>query len=270
VADANALRPTGSSPSVFVSGAGRGIGLAVARRFAAGGYTVGAVDIDEVALAGLKSQANENNWPMWTSTMDVTDFAGWQKVLRAFVDFCHGRLDVLVNNAGVLASGRFNEIPAARHKQIVDVNVTGVLYGCLAAFEFLRDTASARVLNMCSASAIYGQPGLATYSATKFAVRGLTEALELEWRPHDISVCALWPLFVDTAMVAGMEIGSVKNLGVHLTAEDVAEAAWRAAHRRSPIPKVHYPVGARTKTMYRLSELAPGALTRLANKRIAH
>jgi NAD(P)-dependent dehydrogenase (short-subunit alcohol dehydrogenase family) len=244
--------------------------LAIARRFAAGGYMVGAVDIDELMLAALKNQADQNNWRVWTSPMDVTDFAGWQAAVTAFVDFCNGRLDILVNNAGVLASGPFNEIPAAQHKEIVDVNVTGVLFGCLAAFEFLRDTGGARVLNMCSASAIYGQPELATYSATKFAVRGLTEALELEWQPFDISVRALWPAFVDTAMVAGMEMRSFKNLGVHLTADDVAEAAWHAAHRRSPIPKVHYPVGARTRAMYLLSHLIPGALTRLANKRITH
>jgi NAD(P)-dependent dehydrogenase (short-subunit alcohol dehydrogenase family) len=251
-----------------VTGAGRGIGLEIARRFGAGGYTVGAVDIDKVALAALKSQAADQNWPVWTSTMDVTDFAAWQTALPAFVDFCNGRLDVLVNNAGVLASGPFVEIPAARHKQIVDVNVTGVLFGCLAAFEYLRTTPGACVLNMCSASAIYGQAELASYSATKFAVRGLTEALDLEWRPFHISVRALWPLFVDTAMVAGMEIGSIRNLGVHLTPDDVAEAAWRAAHRRRPIPKVHYPIGVQTKVMYRLAQFSPGWLTRLANARM--
>jgi NAD(P)-dependent dehydrogenase (short-subunit alcohol dehydrogenase family) len=255
--------------SVFITGAGRGIGLAIARRFANGGYTVGAVDIDEVALAALKSEAAENKWPVWTSQMDVTDIAAWQKTLPAFVDSCGGHLNVLVNNAGVLASGDFAEILAARHKQIVDVNVNGVLFGCLAAFDYLRDTPGARVLNLCSASAIYGQPGLASYSATKFAVRGLTEALELEWQRHDISVRALWPLFVDTAMVAGMDIKSVESLGVHLTADDVADAAWHAVHRHSPIPKVHYPVGARTRALYRIAQFSPAWLTRLANKRMA-
>ena len=88
------------------------------------------------------------------------------------------------------------------------------------------------MVNLCSASAIYGQPELATYSATKFGVRGLTEALELEWRRYGIRVIAMWPLFVATPMVDGMETASTKRLGVHLTAEDVAAAIYSATHPR--------------------------------------
>jgi NAD(P)-dependent dehydrogenase (short-subunit alcohol dehydrogenase family) len=255
--------------SVFVTGASRGIGLAIVRRFAAAGCTVGAVDVDELGLAALNSQAAQLNWNLWTRRMDVTDLAGWQAALPEFVDVAGGRLDILVNNAGLLSAGRFTEIPAARHKQIVDVNVTGVLFGCHAAFEYLKKTPGARVLNLCSASAIYGQPELASYSASKFAVRGLTEALDLEWRPHKISVRALWPLFVETAMIAGVDTGTTESLGVHLTADEVAGAAWRALHRRSPIPKVHYPVGRQAKAMYHIAQISPSWMTRLANEILA-
>jgi NAD(P)-dependent dehydrogenase (short-subunit alcohol dehydrogenase family) len=255
--------------AVFVTGAARGIGLAIVRRFAAAGYEVGAVDVDEVSLAALKAEAVQKNWSVSTSPMDVTDYDGWRSALQAFADPRGGRLDILVNNAGVLASGAFVDIPPTRHRQIVDVNVTGVVYGCHAAFPYLRDTAGARVLNMCSASAIYGQPELASYSASKFAVRGLTEALELEWRPYDVAVLALWPLFVDTEMLAGVDIGTTRSLGVNLTTDDVAGAAWDALHRRSPAPKVHFPVGRQTKALYYLSQFSPAWLTRLTNKRMA-
>ena len=254
--------------SVFVTGAARGIGLAIVRRFAAAGYTVGAVDIDEAGLAALKDEAAQQ--ALWTSVMDVTDIDAWQRALRDFVATTGGRLDILVNNAGLLASGNFVDIPAARHKQQVDVNVTGVMFGCHAAFKYLRDTAGARVLNMCSASAIYGQAELASYSATKFAVRGLTEALEIEWRPHDIAVMALWPLFVDTAMLAGVKTGSTESLGINLTVDDVADAAWRALHRKSRLPKVHFPVGRQTKFVYHLAQLSPAWATRFVNERMAH
>jgi NAD(P)-dependent dehydrogenase (short-subunit alcohol dehydrogenase family) len=202
--------------------------------------------------------------------MDVTDIDAWQHSLREFTGTTGGRLDILVNNAGVLASGEFVDIPPARHKQQVDVNVTGVMFGCHAAFGYLRDTPGARVLNMCSASAIYGQAELASYSATKFAIRGLTEALEWEWQPHDISVIALWPLFVDTALLAGVKTGSTESLGIRLTPDDVADAAWRALHRKSRSAKVHYPVGRQTKFVYYLSQLSPNWMTRAVNKRMTH
>jgi NAD(P)-dependent dehydrogenase (short-subunit alcohol dehydrogenase family) len=256
--------------SVFVTGAARGIGLAIVRRFAAAGCEIGAVDVDEVSLAALKSESAQKNWSVWTSPMDVTDYDAWQSALQAFVAPRRGRLDILVNNAGVLASGPFVDIPPGRHKQIIDINVTGVLYGCHAGFPYLRDTAGARVLNMCSASAIYGQPELASYSASKFAVRAITEALELEWRPHDIAVMALWPLFVDTDLLTGVDIGTTRSLGVNLTPNDVAGAAWDALHRRSPMSKVHFPVGGQTKILYYLSEFSPPWLARLINKRMAH
>ena len=256
--------------SIFVTGAARGIGLAVVRRFAAAGYTVGAVDVDETELDNLKTEAAQHGWSVWTSAMDVTDFDAWQRTLSEFVSTTGGRLDILVNNAGVLAAGNFVDIPPQRHKQIVDVNVTGVIFGCHAAFEYLRDTAGARVLNLCSASAIYGQAELASYSATKFAVRGLTEGLDLEWRPHDITVSALWPLFVDTAMLTGVHTGATESLGIHLTPDDIADAAWRALHRKRGMPKVHYPVGTQTKLAYYFLQVSPTWMSRLVNKRLTH
>jgi len=113
---------------------------------------------------------------------------------------------------------------------------------------------------MCSASAIYGQPELATYSATKFALRALTEALELEWRRYGIRVLAMWPLFVQTAMTDGVETGSTKSLGVHLKPDDVAEAVYSATHPgRSWLPRVHYPVG----QLAAISQVTPAWVQRL-------
>ena len=125
------------------------------------------------------------------------------------------------------------------------------------------------MVNLCSASAIYGQPELATYSATKFAVRGLTEALELEWRRYGIRVIAMWPLFVKTAMVDGMETRSTKRMGIHLSAEDVAEEIYNATHpSRSFLPKVHYPVGRQTKVVAAVSQVLPNWASRLLNKTV--
>lgn len=102
-----------------------------------------------------------------------------------------GRLDVLVNNAGILQSGAFADIALADQQRAVEVNVIGVLNGWWTAHPVLNEAAGSHVINLCSASAIYGQPELATSSATKFAVRGLSEALDLEWEDDDITVTAI-------------------------------------------------------------------------------
>jgi NAD(P)-dependent dehydrogenase (short-subunit alcohol dehydrogenase family) len=126
-------------------------------------------------------------------------------------------------------TGRLDTIPLADQQRAVEVNVTGVLNGCHTAYPYLRATPGAQVVNLCSASAIYGQPELATYSATKFAVRGLTEALDLEWEDDDITVTAIWPLFVNTAMVDGMDVGAQRRLGVRLPPTTLPPRSWTSS-----------------------------------------
>ena len=126
-------------------------------------------------------------------------------------------------------TGRLDTIPLADQQRAVEVNVTGVLNGCHTAYPYLRAAPGAQVVNLCSASAIYGQPELATYSATKFAVRGLTEALDLEWEDDDITVTAIWPLFVNTAMVDGMDVGAQRRLGVRLPPRTLPPRSWTSS-----------------------------------------
>ena len=255
------------TPTVFISGAAAGIGRATALLFARRGYRVGAYDVDLAGLASLREEITGAGGEVSIGQLDVTEAADWAQQLEAFTGTSR-RLDILINNAGVLSSGRFEEIGLAAQRRIVDVNVYGVMAGLHTAFPYLRGTRGSQVVNLCSASAIYGQPELATYSATKFAVRGLTEALELEWRRYGIRVIAMWPLFVQTAMVDGVETGSTRSLGVHLNAEDVAESIFAATRSRSRLARVHYPVGRQTKVLASLSQVSPNWVQRLMNKAV--
>ena len=255
------------TPTVFISGAAAGIGRATALLFARRGYRVGAYDVDLAGLASLREEITGAGGEVSIGQLDVTEAADWAQQLEAFTGTSR-RLDILINNAGVLSSGRFEEIGLAAQRRIVDVNVYGVMAGLHTAFPYLRNTRGSQVVNLCSASAIYGQPELATYSATKFAVRGLTEALELEWRRYGIRVIAMWPLFVQTAMVDGVETGSTRSLGVHLSAEDVAESIFAATRSRSRLARVHYPVGRQTKVLASLSQVSPNWVQRLMNKAV--
>ncbi|MCW2567557.1 MAG: short-chain dehydrogenase/reductase [Mycobacterium sp.] len=244
--------------SVLVTGAGHGIGRATAELFLARGWRVGAYDVDTAALDGLPGAV--------TGELDVRDHGAWNTRLA---EFCgDGGLDVLVNNAGVLVSGPFTAHPAEAYRRLVDVNVTGVLNGCLAARPYLRRGST--VVNLCSASALYGQPGLATYGATKAAVKSLTEALDLEWGNDGIRVRDLLPLFVATDMVTGMDARSVENLGVRLAPGDIADAVWRAVHDRGRLPRSpHRTVGGQSRLFAVASAVSPAWLNRLAVRRTA-
>jgi NADP-dependent 3-hydroxy acid dehydrogenase YdfG len=252
-------------PAVFISGAAAGIGRATARLFAAHGWMVGIGDIDEAALAGLQAELGERAMAV---PLDVTRIGDWQAALQAF-HLRTGRLDVLVNNAGILISGPFESSALARHEALVDVNIKGVINGCHAGRQYLANTRRARVINMSSSAAVYGQASLATYSATKFAVRGLTEALNIEWQDQGIRVMDVMPLFVQTGMVKDMDAKSVRRLGVRLTPEDVAAVIYRTATYRGSMGKVHWPVGLGAKLLHALNGAGPDRLARFVARRIA-
>ncbi|MFE3104218.1 SDR family oxidoreductase [Nocardia tengchongensis] len=249
-----------SRPAVLVTGAAAGIGRAIAARFAREGWTVGLYDIDANAVA---KTAGEIGGHTVTGAFDVTDPAGWDRALQEFFA-ATGRLDLLVNNAGILVSGAFGEITLERQHRVVDVNIKGVLNGCYAALPYLRRTPGSRVINLASASALYGQPGLAVYGASKAAVRSLTEALDLEWRHYGITVSDLLPLFVATDMMTEVNAGSksASTLGVRLTPEDVAEAVWHTATGRRTLRGPHVLVGLQTKLTGLAQRLSPPFVTR--------
>jgi short-subunit dehydrogenase len=262
----------GNSKTVFITGAAAGIGRATALKFAGRGYVVGAYDLDEAGLASLTEEFRRLGATIVTGHLDVTDTDEMAVRITEFTQETGGRLDVMINNAGILLAGRFQELDVAAQLKEIDVNTKGIVNGMYAAFPYLQATANSTVVNLASASAIYGQAELATYSATKFFVRGLTEALDIEWGRYGIRVIAMWPLYVQTAMTDGVTTGTTKSLGIRLTAHDVADAIIAALEPSLParlLHQVHYPVGAQTKFMAASSRFIPAWASRLVNKRLA-
>jgi NAD(P)-dependent dehydrogenase (short-subunit alcohol dehydrogenase family) len=258
--------------AVFITGAAAGIGRATALNFARNGYTVGGYDIDEVGLRALANDIEALGGKAVTGHLDVTDSDEMAQRLGEFTATTGGRLNVLINNAGIMRTGRFEDIDIADQLKEIDINTKGVVNGLHAAFPYLRATPNPVVVNLASASSIYGQPELATYSATKFFVRGLTEALDLEWNRYDIRVIAMWPLYVNTAMTENVKTGTTDSLGIRLTAQDVADAILAAVEPSLPrriIHQVHFPVGSQTKLSALGARFSPAWLLRLVNKRLA-
>lgn len=222
--------------TIFITGAASGIGRATALRFAREGWRVGAFDLDLPGLERLRAEIGAEGCLI--SRLDVTDPADFSRAISAFSDWTSGRMDVLFNNAGVLFQGFFDALPLEAHLKTVSVNLNGVLIGIQAALPLLRNTPGACILSMSSASAVFGTPDHAVYSATKFAVRALTEALSVELAPAGIRVVDLMPAFVATPMLSGQREPSrlMTSMGIHHGPDDIADWAWKAIHGR----KLHW------------------------------
>ena len=220
--------------SIFITGAASGIGRESARRFAAEGWRVGLSDLSARTLDNL---CRELGGDASVHQADVRDAGA---VSAALGDFCVGEdgLDALFNCAGVLEMRSFADTDLGRLKDIVDINVTGVINGIHAALPWLRKGRDPHIVNMSSVSAIYGIPEEAVYSASKFAVRGLTEALNIELENDGIWVSDVMVAYVATPMVtdAASKAKSVDILGVNVTPAKVAETVFAAATGR----KVHW------------------------------
>ena len=213
--------------TLFITGAAHGIGLETAKRFAAQGWFVGLYDINQPALEELlASEIFPNACGQYC---DVTQHDSVAAALAHFSEHTQGRLDLLVNNAGVLSSGKFEDIEAQAHDLIIDVNVKGLTTVAHCAFSLLKQTPGATLVNLCSVSSVHGLPLLAVYSASKFYVNGLTEALHIEWAAHDIRVTSVKPPVVNTAMGHQLDPKLTQKMAMDMEPSHVAEAIQLAA-----------------------------------------
>jgi NAD(P)-dependent dehydrogenase (short-subunit alcohol dehydrogenase family) len=253
----------GERKAIFITGGGSGIGRAVAQRFAREGWLVGLADVNEAGLAETAALLPEGS--AWTRRLDVRDRDQWDQALAAFAKASGGRLDVLFNNAGVAHGGPLADNEQGEIDQLIDVNFRGVVYGAQAAYPYLKATPGACLLNTASAAAIYGTAGFSVYSATKFAVRAMTEALDVEWHGDGIRVRDLMPGFIDTPLLhspAGRDSNVSKRDQVieagfeWVPMDEVVEAAWNAVHS----PRLHHPVGKLARQAMFAARWMPGRI----------
>jgi len=214
--------------SIFITGAASGIGKATAIYFHNKGWFVGLADRDQDGLKRLQEELGQQRCcPL---VMDVTKVETIETAFETFKESGGGTLDILFNCAGILYMGKHESISLEEQQRIINVNVTGVLNCIHAALPFLKATPGARIISMSSASAVYGIPQLAVYSASKHAIRGLTEALNIEFAEFDVHVSDIMVPYVNTPMLnkAEHKAASIKKIGVGISSEQVADAVWHA------------------------------------------
>jgi NAD(P)-dependent dehydrogenase (short-subunit alcohol dehydrogenase family) len=185
--------------AVFITGAASGIGLGTAKRFAKEGWFVGLADINAAGLKAALEAIGKDNGA--TYLLDVRDTAAWTDALSVFAAASGGRLDVLVNNAGVASYGYLEEQSDDEVARQLDINIKGVIAGARAALPYLKKTPSSQLINVSSCASLFGAPKMSIYCATKFAVRGLSESLEVEFARFGVGVKCIMPWFVDTPIL---------------------------------------------------------------------
>ncbi len=249
--------------TIFITGAGSGIGRATAQLFAERGWFVGLSDVNPEGLAETASMLPSGQY--MTTALDVRDRGQWTRAVEAFGQAAGGRMHVLFNNAGVGKGGPIQDMAPADIDLVLDVNLKGVLNGVVACLPMLRQTPGARIVNTASVAGIVGAPNLAVYVATKFAVRGLTESLDAEFAPYGVRVASLMPWFIDTAILDNSEdAGSNRRLRDTLKDNKTpiypvrmaAERAWDAAHGGD----LHYMVGKEAERARFFARFFPGLM----------
>ena len=184
----------------IITGAAQGIGLATARKFAAEGAIVVICDLRQAAIDEAVKQCQALGAQALGCIMDVTDRAMVDAVV-AQVKAKFGRIDVLVNNAGITKDARLQKMTLAQFDQVIDVNLRGVFHCAQAVADTMVAQGSGVILNASSVVGIYGNFGQTNYAATKFGVIGFTKTWGRELGPKGIRVNAVAPGFVTTPIL---------------------------------------------------------------------
>ena len=217
----------GAQPVAVVTGASRGIGLAIARRLAAEGYIVICADIDGPGIEQTRALIEQGGGRAEAHVLDVTDEEAFARLVEEITSRW-GRLDVLVNNAGIRHDALLMRMKSREWERVLQVNLTGTFNGIKAVTRTMMKQRHGVIINLASVVALTGNAGQANYVASKAGVVGLTKSAALELGSRGIRVLAIAPGFIDTEMTQGLTDEVKKTylqqvpLGRPGSAEDVA------------------------------------------------
>jgi NAD(P)-dependent dehydrogenase (short-subunit alcohol dehydrogenase family) len=206
----------------LVTGAGRGIGAAIAVRLAADGHRVAVCDVHAERAERTARSIDPAGRRAVAVVADVSDAASVAAVVSQ-VTSTLGAPAVLVNNAGVISAAPFTELAESEWDRILGVNLKGPYLCARAVLPAMRRQGWGRIINIASDAGKTGEPYIAHYSASKFGVIGLTQSLALEYASEGITVNAICPAITDTDMMEQLAQDMARSVG-----EELAEG-WRAA-----------------------------------------
>jgi len=207
--------------TALITGAGRGIGRATALAFAREGMNVGLVGKTLENVKKVAGELAEFDVKVSVAAADVADMASVNEAVEQIQSEL-GPIDILINNAGIAKFGKFLELEPEEFKRIIDVNLMGMYYVTRVVILGMIERNSGDIINISSTAGQKGGPVTSAYSASKFAVLGLTESIMMEARKHNIRVSALTPSTVatDLAFEENLTDGNPEKV---MQPEDLAE-----------------------------------------------
>lgn len=221
---------------VIITGAAGGIGSATASLFSRLGAILVLTDIRRDGLEELEKSLKGSGKKMLLVEHDVSDPESWQRLMER-VKKEYGRIDVLINNAGVVQPAAAEAAAVDEIKHQVSVNFLGTVYGCRAALRLMKDQNFGKIVNVASLGGIVPMPGEAVYSATKSAIRGYSLCLRAELHNSALGVTAVCPDSVDTAQLDYELLHDeavLSFIGNPLKPENVAKAILKAVKKNKP------------------------------------
>ncbi len=224
-------------PSALVTGAGRGLGLEIARRLVGRGYEVAITDVDEANTASAAEQLGDRAWAL---PLDVTDVVAVRAAASQVVERS-GSLDVWVNNAGILITGLAHEQPVDVYRRMLEVNYLGTVHGSLAAIDRMRTTGRGQIINVISLAGLAAATGIVGYSASKHAAIAVSLGIAADLRRtgldgiHISCVCpdGVWTPMINDRLDDPNDALSFS--GVMLMPEQVAERVEGLLDKPKPV-----------------------------------
>ena len=240
---------------VIITGAAGGIGSATAHLLAQQGATLVLADIRKDRLEELATGLKESGVNTMTVGHDVTNPESWQSLIDK-VKQTYGRIDVLVNNAGVVQPGAAEKVTLEKIHQQISVNLFGTIHGCRAAINVMKEQNSGKIVNVASLGGVVPMPGEAVYCATKYAIRGYTFSLYGELHDSPVGICAVCPDSVNTPQLeyeSKFDEAVLSFIGSAMDPRKVARGILKAIKKKKPEILVPGGMGA----VYRLVMGAP-------------
>jgi len=206
----------------IITGGGRGLGKATAIAFAKEGIDIAITGRNEAVLKETVSQLETFGIKAIYSVFDVSDYESVKNSIKNIVKEL-GSVDILVNNAGIAAFGTFNEMKVEKWSEIIQTNVMGMYYVTKEVLPYLINQNEGEIINVSSTAGLNGHASTSAYSASKFAVIGMSESLMQEVRKNNIRVCTLTPSTIASEMSIELGIANRDSQDNTLQPEDFAK-----------------------------------------------